>query len=246
MIVASNEVREQIAPDGMVSAAVYLGNVLLITGRSSAGDPTGISPDICQAIADLLKVKLKLHPCKTQIEVIDAVAAGVCGIGLVGSDPSRAKGVKFTSAYVELEASYLVPEESAIKNIAQVDQSGVRIASFFNSAYDLWLQRNLQKATLAHAESFAASYTLFGEQKLDALAGLRTSLLKASRELPGSRVLDGQFTGIQQAIAVKDAHQEALVFLNHCVRHFIHAGLVTSLIKEYQVQGLAAPVMESV
>jgi polar amino acid transport system substrate-binding protein len=210
------------------------------------GDPTGISPDICQAIADLLKVKLILHPCKTQVEVIESVAAGVCGIGLVGSDPSRAKGVKFTPAYVELEASYLVPEGSAINNIAQVDQSGVRIASFFNSAYDLWLQRNLQRATLAHAESFAASYTLFGEQKLDALAGLRTSLLKTSRELPGSRVLDGQFTGIQQAIAVKDTHQEALTFLNQCVRRFVQAGLVASLIQQYQVQGLAAPLIEGV
>lgn len=160
MIVVSDEVREQLAPDGVLSAAVYLGNVLLVTGRSSGGDPTGISPDICQVIADLLKVKLKLHPCTAQLEVIESVASGICGIGLVGSDPSRAKGVQFTSAYVELEASYLVPEGSTIKNIAQVDQSGVRIASFFNSAYDLWLQRNLEKANLVHAESFAASCTL--------------------------------------------------------------------------------------
>lgn len=246
MIVVSDEVREQLAPDGVLSAAVYLGNVLLVTGRSSGGDPTGISPDICQVIADLLKVKLKLHPCTAQLEVIESVASGICGIGLVGSDPSRAKGVQFTSAYVELEASYLVPEGSTIKNIAQVDQSGVRIASFFNSAYDLWLQRNLEKANLVHAESFAASCTLFEEQKLDALAGLRTSLLKTSRQLPGSRVLDGQFTGIVQAIAVKDTHKEALVFLNHCVRQFVQGGLVASLIKQHQVQGLAAPLIKSV
>ncbi len=246
MMIVSDEVREQLAPQGKLSAAVYLGNVLLVTGRSSAGDPTGISPDICQAIADLLKVKLTLHPCTTQADVIESVASGICGIGLVGSDPSRAKGVKFTSAYVELEASYLVPEGSAIKNVSQVDQSGVRIASFFNSAYDLWLQRNLQKATLAHAESFAASCMLFGEQKLEALAGLRTSLLKTVSELPGSRVLDGQFTGIQQAIAAKDTHTEALAFLNHCVRQFVQGGLVTSLIKQYQVQGLAAPLSKGI
>lgn len=238
----SLQVISQLAPNGELSAAVYIGNILLVTGHSSAGDPMGISPDVCASIADLLGVKLKLIPCKTQVEVIDAVASGVCGIGLVGADPSRANGVTFTDAYVELEASYLVPSDSSIKSVAQVDQAGVRIASFRNSAYDLWLQRNLQHASLVHADSFAASCTLFKEDRLDVLAGLRTSLVKFSKEMTGSRVLDGQFTGIQQAIAAKNTHTEAISFLNGCVVEFIRGGLVTALIKRYQVQGLAAPI----
>ena len=246
MKIPSTQVISQLAPQGELSAAVYLGNVLLVTGRSSAGDPTGISPDVCAAIANLLGVRLKLIPCKTQVEVIDAVASGICGIGLVGADPSRAKGVTFTAAYVELEASYLVPDGSPIEKVAQVDQDGIRIASFCNSAYDLWLQRNLQHATLVHADSFAASCTLFKEGGLDALAGLRTSLTKFSLEMAGSRVLEGQFTGIQQAIAAKNTHIEAISFLNDCVRQFIQSGLVTTLIERYQVQGLAAPVLNEV
>lgn len=242
----SRQVIAQLVPNGELFAAVYIGNVLLVTGQSSEGDPTGISPDICAAIADLFGVKLKLIPCKTQVEVIDAVASGVCGIGLVGADPSRAKGVTFTDAYVELEAGYLVSSDSSINSVAQVDQSGVQIASFRNSAYDLWLQRNLQNASLVHADSFAASCILFKEGGLDALAGLRTSLAKFSREMPGSRLLDGQFTGIQQAIAVKNTHTEALTFLNECVAQFVRGGLVTSLIQHYQVQGLAAPMPKDV
>lgn len=246
MKLASPQVISQLAPHGELSAAVYMGNVLLVTGRSSVGDPTGISPDICAAVADLLGVKLKLIPCKTQAEVIDAVASGICGIGLVGADPSRAKGVIFTDAYVELEATYLVPDDSPIQSVAQVDQVGIRIASFCNSAYDLWLQRNLLEASLVHADSFAASSAIFKECGLDALAGLRTSLTKFSLEMAGSRVLEGQFTGIQQAIAVKNTHMEAISFLNDCVRQFIQSGLVTTLIERYQVQGLAAPVLNEV
>ena len=243
MKLASPQVISQLAPHGELYAAIYTGNVLLVTGHSSAGDPTGISPDICAAIADQLKVTLKLIPCKTQAEVIDAVASGVCGVGLVGADPSRAKGVTFTQAYVELEASYLVQKDSSIRGIAQVDQPGIRIASFRNSAYDLWLQRNLQNASLVHADSFAASCILFKENGLEALAGLRTSLVKISQEITGSRVLDGQFTGIQQAIATKNTHIEAIAFLNECVLEFIRTGLVTTLIKRYQVQGLAPPIL---
>lgn len=235
----SAKVREQIAPNGVLSAAVYLGNFLLVTGRSPAGEPTGIAPDICRAIAERLGVELSLLGFNTQAEVVEAAVSGRCGISLLGSDPARAQKVTFTPAYVELEASYLVFANSPITELAQVDQPGVRIASFHKSAYDLWLQRNLKHASLVHADSVQASNELFVSGNLDALAGLKTGLVSVSQEIPGSRVLDGQFTGIQQAIATQKSHLEAIEFLNNCVEEFITSGLVADLIKHYQVQGLS-------
>ena len=161
----SPEVRMQLAPNGVLSAAVYLGNFLLVTGRSSSGEPTGISPDICRAIAKRLGVELSLMGFNTQDEVVEAVVSGRCGISLLGSDPARAQKLTFTPAYVELEASYLVPANSPITELSQVDQPGVRIASFYKSAYDLWLQRNLKHASLVHADSVQASNELFVSEK---------------------------------------------------------------------------------
>ncbi|MBU3540045.1 transporter substrate-binding domain-containing protein [Polynucleobacter sp. UB-Tiil-W10] len=236
----SAEVRAQLAPHGVLSAAVYLGNFLLVTGRTVLGEPTGIAPDICRAIAKRLNVSLELTGYETQIEVVEAAASGKCGIVLVGSDPARAQKVTFTPAYVELEATYLVPANSPIQDISQVDQPGVRIASFFKSAYDLWLQRNLKHATLVHADSLDASNMLFISEHLDALAGLKTGLVTFAEKVPGLRILDGQFTGIQQAIATKKANIEAVEFLSACVEDFIRSGLVTDLIRQYEVQGLSA------
>ena len=239
----SSAVREQLAPHGVLSAAVYLGNFLLVTGRTASGEPTGIAPDICRAIAKQLDVSLDLIGYETQDEVVDAAASGRCSIVLVGSDPARAEKVTFTPAYAELEATYLVPMGSPIQNISQVDQPGVRIASFFKSAYDHWLQRNLKHATLVHADSLQASNELFLSEKLDALAGLKTGLVSFSKKVPGSRILDGQFTGIQQAVATKKSNLEAIEFLSTCVAEFIRSGLVTNLIEQYKVQGLcAAPI----
>ena len=238
-----SEVRAQLAPHGVLSAAVYLGNFLLVTGRTSSGEPTGIAPDICRAIAKRLDVKLDLKGFETQDEVVDAAASGRCGIVLVGSDPARAQKVTFTPAYAELEATYLVSDGSPIQDIAQVDQPGVRIASFFKSAYDHWLQRNLKHATLVHADSLQASNELFMSEHLDALAGLKTGLVAFAKKHPGLRILEGQFTGIQQAIATNKSNVEAIDFLSACVEEFILSGLVTDLIQKYQVQGLcAAPI----
>ena len=235
----SPEVTMQLAPNGVLSAAVYLGNFLLVTGRSSSGEPIGIAPDICRAIAKHLGVKLNLQGFNTQDEVVEAAVSGRCGISLLGSDPARAQKVTFTPAYVELEACYLVPANSTITAISQVDQPGIRIASFYKSAYDLWLQRNLKHASLVHADSVKASNELFVSEKLDALAGLKTGLVSASQDIPGSRILDGQFTGIQQAIATQKTHLESIEFLNTCVEEFIRFGLVADLIRQYQVQGLS-------
>ena len=236
----ATEVRAQLAPHGVLSAAVYLGNFLLVTGRTSSGEPTGIAPDICRAIAKRLDVKLDLTGYATQEEVVDAAASRKCGIVLVGSDPARAQKITFTPAYAELEATYLVPENSPIQDISQVDQPGVRIASFFKSAYDLWLQRHLKHATLVHADSLQASNELFISEHLDALAGLKTGLVNFAQKVPGLRILDGQFTGIQQAIATNKSNLEAIEFLSLCVEQFIHSGLVANLIRQYDVQGLSA------
>ena len=235
----SPKVLEQLAPHGVLSAGVYLGNILLVTGRSSSGEPTGISPDICRAIAKRLGVEINLMGFNTQVEVVEAVASGRCGISLLGSDPARAQKVTFTPAYVELEATYLVPAHSPITDLSQVDQPGIRIASFYKSAYDLWLQRNLKHASLVHADSVKASNDLFVSEKLEALAGLKTGLVSVSRDIPGSRILDGQFTGIKQAIAIQKSHLESIEFLNACVAEFIRSGLVADLISKYQVQGLS-------
>ena len=239
----SPEVRAQLAPNGVLFASVYLGNFLLVTGQSPAGEPTGIAPDICRAIAERLGVELNLRGFKTQEEVVNSAASGQCGIALVGSDPARAERVTFTPAYVELEAGYLVPAGSSIVDVTQVDQPGIRIASFLKSAYDLWLQRNLKHATLVHADSVKASSELFVREKLDALAGLKTGLVNVAQGIPGARILEGQFTGIQQAIATKKTNLESILFLNACVEELISSGLVADLIKKYQVQGLSvAPI----
>lgn len=241
----SAAVKAQLAPNGVLSAAVYLGNFLLVTGRTNTGEPTGIAPDICRAIAKRLDVSLALTGYETQDEVVDAAASGRCGIVLVGSDPARAQKVTFTPAYAELEACYLVPVESSIQSISQVDQPGIRIASFHKSAYDLWLQRNLKHATLAHAPSLQESNALFMSERLEVLAGLRTGLVALSKTVPGLRILDGQFTGIQQGIATKKTNLEAIHFLNQCVEEFIRSGLVADLIQQYGVEGLAPAIIHS-
>ena len=235
----NSEVIKQIASNGVLIAGIYLGNFLLVTGKDGQGNPEGVSPDLAHAIAKELNVKIQLMPFDTQGDLVGAVASGVCGIGLVGSDPDRAQKITFAPAYVEIEATYLVPPNSSLNTIEDVDSSGVRIASFKKSAYDLWLVRNIKNASLAHADSLDASVELFFNEKLHALAGLKTGLIKESKRLPGSKVLDGQFMAVQQGVATAKENLQAIEFLSRFVHEAKQSGLIASFIQKHQVEGLS-------
>jgi len=235
----SSAVTKQLAPNGVLIAGIYLGNFLLVTGKDNQGNPEGVSPDLAHAIAKSLNVKIQLMPFGTQGELVEAIAKGICGIGLVGSDPDRAQKITFAPAYVEIEATYLVPPNSPLNTIKDVDTPGIRIASFKKSAYDLWLVRNIKNASLAHADTLDASVELFFNHKLHALAGLKTGLLKESKRLPGSKILDGQFMAVQQGVATAKENFQAIEFLSRFIQDAKQSGLITSFIKKHQVEGLS-------
>jgi len=75
------------------------------------------------------------------------------------------------------------------------------------------------------------------EQGLEALAGLRPRLINDVEKLPGARILDGQFTAVQQAIGTKPDREIAAAFLRDFVEEAKASGLVAELIEKHGVEG---------
>ncbi len=231
--------KSELAPTGVLRAAINLGNFLLVTGRTPDGDPAGVAPDMARAIADQLGVPVKYVPYKTPGELADAAGGAAWDIGLIGAEPQRAEKIAFTAAYVEIEATYLVPAGSPLKTIADVDKKGVRIAVTARSAYELWMARNIKNAELVRTGSLDSAFDQFVADKLDALAGLKPRLLADVGKLPGARILDGQFTAVQQAVGTARANSEGAAYLSKFVEEAKTSGLVASLIERHKVVGLS-------
>src|SRR5215470_13207812 len=172
------EVVSELAPTGVLRAAINMGNFLLVTGRAPSGDPEGVAPDMAREIAQRLGVPVRYVPYARPGELADAAGSGAWDIGLIGAEPQRAEKIAFSPAYVEIEATYLVPAGSPLTSIADVDRAGVRIAVTARSAYDLWLERNIKNARLVRAEGGDATFKQFVDDKLEAMAGLRPGLLE--------------------------------------------------------------------
>jgi hypothetical protein len=97
-------IRAELAPAGALRAAINLGNSLLVTGKSPAGAPEGVAPDLAREIALRLDVPVIYIPYERPGALADAVNDGVWDIGLIGAEPARAETIEFTAAYTEIEA----------------------------------------------------------------------------------------------------------------------------------------------
>ena len=222
---------------GTLRVGINLGNSLLVTGRAPDGTPQGVAPDMAAAIAGRLGVAVSYVTFDTPGEVADAVADDLWDLCLIAEEPQRAETIAFCDAYVEIEATYLVPAGSPLQSIAEVDRPGVRIAVSARAAYDLYLSRTLKHAELCRAKGLGGAFGLFKDEKLDALAGLVPALRENSASLPGARLLPGRYTTVRQAVGTRPANLALKAFVRQFIAEAKASGLVASLIDRHGVTG---------
>ena len=69
--------------------------------------------------------------------------------------------------------------------------------------------------------------------------GLEPKLLSEVEKLPGARILDGQFTAVQQAIGTQKTKPNAAAWLKQFVEEAKASGLVGGFIEHHKVRGLS-------
>ena len=237
----SARTRSELAPTGTLRVGLNHGNFLLVASGSKGGNPRGVAPDVARELGRQLGVPVAFVDFDTAGGLADAVSTGAWDVAFLGAEPQRAGEIAFTAAYLEIPATYIVPAGSAIRSVAEVDREGVRIAVTERAAYELFLSRNITRATLVRVDGLDGAFNRFVADKLDALAGLRPRLLTDVEKLPGARLLDGQFYAVQQAIgAPKSRGEGAAQYLRAFVEGVKASGFVAAAISKNGVSGVSA------
>jgi polar amino acid transport system substrate-binding protein len=234
----SSTARAELAPTGKLRVGVNFGNVLLASKDPGSGAPRGIVVDLARELGRRLGVEVEFIAYDSAGRMADGAKAGAWDVAFLATDPGRAGEISFTDAYLEVEATYLVPAGSPLRTIADVDREGVRIAVSEKSAYDLFLSRELRRARLVRRPGVEPSTELFIKDKLEALAGLRPVLVTVADKLPGSRVLDGRFTAVQQAVGTPRGRNAAAEYLRAFVEDAKASGIVAAAIERHGIRGV--------
>ena len=221
-----SDVVKQLAPTGKLRAAINLGNPVLAQGTPEA--PRGVTVDLARELARRTGLALELVPFPAAGKVFEALQAGAWDVAFLAIEPVRAAEIFFTAPYVIIEGVYLVPKDSALKTVADVDRAGVRIGVNKNSAYDLFLTRTLKAAQLVRGENGVA---LFVEQKLEAAAGVKQPIAAYAQNHPNVRVMEGRFMEIRQAMGTPRGREAAAAYLRKFVEEMKVSGFVAAALK---------------
>jgi polar amino acid transport system substrate-binding protein len=230
--------KAELTRTGKLRAGINFSNVLLTT-LGPNGEQGGVAVEFAHELARRLEVPVEIIPYKSAGSLADSVSTGAWDISVLGDEPERAKVIAFATPLTEIEATYLVPADSPIRSIGEVDRAGIRIVSPAKSAYDLYLSRTIKNAQLVQIAGTKQAEEHFVREKLDALAGLKPVLLEFAPTLPGSRILEGNFTVVRHTVGMpKDGRDAAAAYLRDLVEDVKASGLVAKWIEKSGVKGL--------
>lgn len=213
-------------------------NFLLILGDAKDGSPQGIAPDLARELGRRTGLEIEFVRFPKAGLLAAAVKDDAWDVAFIGAEPQRAKDIAFSAAYLEIPVTFLVPPGSPIRSIAEVDREGVRIAVAEKSAYDLFLTRSISRASLVRVPGIDESFNIFVGDKLEALSGLKPRLVADAERLPGSRILEGQVTAVQQAVGTPVARSHAARYLREFVEDIKASGLVERTIRRHAIRGV--------
>ena len=233
-----------LAPTGKLRVGINYGNPVLATRDPNTGQLGGVAVDLARELGRRTDLPLELVGFESAGKMVEGLQAAAWDVAFLAVDPGREEEISFTAPYIEIEGTYLVPPGSALGTIADVDRDDVRVGVSSKSAYDLFLSRNLKHAQLVRASSPEEAFELIVAGKVDVLGGVRQHLVANTVKLPGSRVLEGRFMAIQQALGIPKAREAGLSYLREFIEDVKASGLVARVLEKAGVQGVSiAPMM---
>lgn len=240
---ADAAVLKELVPTGTLRAAINLGNSVLAQKDEATGKPKGVTPELAHELGKRLGVPVELIPFDAAGKVFEAIKAGAVDVAFVANEPVRAAEIEFTAPYVIIYGNYMVPKDSALKSVADVDKPGIRIAVGVNSAYDLYLTRTIKNATIVRASTGGgrAMIDLFVKDNLEVCAGVRQPLLAYVKDHPEVRLIDEPFMEIKQSMGTPKGRLTAEPYLRTFIEEMKASGFVADALKRSGQTATVAP-----
>jgi polar amino acid transport system substrate-binding protein len=236
----ADDLAKTLAPSGTLRATYIATNPVQAFVDPATKEVRGPAAALARELARRAGVPVTITGAKGVEGVIEGVKNGEADIGFVAFDPVRASLVDFSQNYALAQNSYIVPENSPIRSVADADRAGIRIGVGLNDAGDYFLTRTLKHAELKRnvgGISDAAVKQLLGGE-LDAYAGNRMRLHAVAQMTPGLRLVADNFYGVEQAVIVTKGNAARLAIVNQVIDEARASGLVADAIARAELVGV--------
>ncbi len=230
----------ELAPAGTLRATYIATNPVQAFVDPATREARGPAAELTRELAKRAGVPFTITGANGVQGVIDSVKNGAADIGFVAFDPVRAAQVDFSQAYALAQNTYMVPESSAIRSVADADRAGVRIGVGARDAGDHFLTRTLKSAELKRNEGGNLDVALkqLAAGEIDAYAGNRMRLHGAVQKTPGLRLVADNFYGVEQSVIVPKGNAARLAIVERFISEARAAGLIADAIARAGLVGV--------
>jgi polar amino acid transport system substrate-binding protein len=226
--------KRELAPTGKLRLAVPVGPSAGTTfvAKDAAGEYRGLSVDLGKALASKLGVPLAYVEYANSGAIVAAADGGAWDVAFVPVDAERKKALAVGTAHIVSESTYLVPQGSAIRKVADANRVGVRVVGVKDTATIRASAKASPNATHAAVAGPAEAADALRQGRADAIALGRESLLSLAPSLPGARILEDAFLDNRSAAVVPKGRPAALAYARAFMEDAKASGLVRRALDE--------------
>lgn len=221
-----------LAPTGTLRAAFLASNPVQGRVDSKTGAVSGPAVDLTRELGKRLGVPVSIQGVVGMRPMVEGFRNHTLDIAFLAFDPTRAVDVDFSQVYSLSWSSYIVPVNSPLQKIADVDRAGIRIGAAKGDSPQLFLSRNLNHAQLKPYDNPAAQEVLrmLRAGEFDAYGANRQRLIEMAATAPDTRVLPDNYFAVKQAVIVPKGNAAALEIVNRFLDDARSSGLIQTAI----------------
>ena len=233
-----------LAPTGKLRTGVYLGAPLSAVRDAGSQQLKGVGVELGQQLSRRLEVAFEPVVYPSIGALLDGAKSKQWDVSFFQVSPARMKEFDFTGPIVEIELGYLVAKGSRVSTPANADAAGIRIAVAKNGQSDVILSGMLKSATLVRVSGLAAALELVKSGEADAIANVKPSLFELSKQLPGSRVLEGRFATEYLAMAIPKGRDTGVAYARRFIEQARSEGVLKAAVERAEVRGAVVPAAQ--
>jgi polar amino acid transport system substrate-binding protein len=221
--------KDVLAPSGHLRVGVYPGSPTSQVTDPDTHQIHGVTYDLGREFAARLNVPVEYLSFQRIADVVNAIKDGKVDFTVTNATVARANDVNFSHNLLSVELGYLVPANSPIIRVEQIDGPGIRIGVTKGGTSERVLSERFKNAKITPAESVAGAINALRNGELDVYATNKAVLFQMSQSLPGARVLDDNWGQEHMAIAVPRGREAGRELLNDFVRGVQSSGLLEQI-----------------
>lgn len=238
---SASDIQRALAPTGKLRVGLLTGDATQAIKDSTSGELKGVGFDLGKQLAQSIGVPFEPVLYSAIGALLDGGKSDAWDVAFIGFTAERAKEWDFTAPYLEVEFGYLVPADSPIAAVADVDRPGIRVAVQERSGPEAFASRALKNATIVRGPDYAAAVEMLKSGKADVIFSIKPILFGLSDRVPGSRVLDGSPGTVPQAMALPKGRDAGLPYARGFIEDAKSKGIVTAAIKRVSLRGVIVP-----